>query len=272
MEFREDRDVLEFHREHQLSKKALSMDMLVVKKTADATLHNNIGRIFRKYNVVEYKSPRDSLGIDQFYKGLSYACLYKSLGQHADEIKADELTLTFIRQSAPRGLFTSLQAYGHTVTKQYSGIYYVTDSLMFPIQIIVSSELESSDHLSLRVLSDKADERDAKEFIERASFYESQGDMENAEALLSISESANQKIFEEIREENNMNQVMQNFFRKEIDAAKKQAVDEATAEVRAKARAAKAEAEARQKELEEENKKLREENKRLNEKLKLAML
>ena len=269
LEFREDREVLEFYREHQLSKKALSMDMLVVKKRADAALHNNIGDLFRQYNVIEYKSPKDPLGIDQFYKGLSYTCLYKSLGKYADEIKANELTLTFIRQSKPQGLFKSLRANGHTVTKKYNGIYYVTDNLMFPVQIVVSSELEAEDHLSLRILSDKAEEKDAKEFVERASLYESQGDMENAEALLSISETANQKIFEDIREEGNMNQVMRNFFKNEIEAAKKQAAAEAREQVFADAREqAEAEAEAEKKELEAENERLKEEIKRL----KLAML
>ena len=95
LEFRDDKDVLEFDREHELSKQALSMDMLIVKKSSGYILHNSIGKLFRQYNIVEYKSPYDLLGIDQFYKGLSYACLYKSLGEYANEISSNEITLDY---------------------------------------------------------------------------------------------------------------------------------------------------------------------------------
>ena len=43
LEFRDDKEILEFDREHELSKQALSMDMLIVKKNSDTVLHNSIG-------------------------------------------------------------------------------------------------------------------------------------------------------------------------------------------------------------------------------------
>ncbi len=36
------------------------MDLLIIKKLADVRIENEIGRIFKRYNVVEYKSPQDS--------------------------------------------------------------------------------------------------------------------------------------------------------------------------------------------------------------------
>ena len=47
---------LTFEEEHPLSKEALLMDMLIVKKEKDVKIEKNIGRIFRRFNVVEFKS------------------------------------------------------------------------------------------------------------------------------------------------------------------------------------------------------------------------
>ena len=57
IELGKDAGNLIFENEHQLSTKPLGIDVLVIKKDADIPIHKNIGRIFRKYNLVEYKSP-----------------------------------------------------------------------------------------------------------------------------------------------------------------------------------------------------------------------
>ena len=60
--------------------------------------------IFRQHNVIEYKSTGDSLNIDDFYKTLAYAFLYKSLSDKVDGIPADQLTLSLVRQGYPRDI------------------------------------------------------------------------------------------------------------------------------------------------------------------------
>ena len=217
LEFREDKDFLEFHQEYQLSKKALEMDMLVVKKNTNKAIHNDIGALFRKHNIIEYKSPHDSLGIDQFYKGLSYVCLYKSLGKTSDEIKEDELTLTFVREAYPVKLISALKADGHEVERRYPGIYYVTGNLMFPVQIVVTGQLEAKEHLSLRVLSDRVKKETVKAFVTTASALTIQGDKENADAVLQISVAANQRIFDEIKEEQNMCEALRDLMKEELE-------------------------------------------------------
>lgn len=64
------------------------MDLLVIKKLTNVKIKNEIGRIFKRHNVVEYKSPEDELGIDDYYKTVGYACLYKGFGETADQIPA----------------------------------------------------------------------------------------------------------------------------------------------------------------------------------------
>lgn len=62
---------------------------------------NEIGRMFRKNNLLEYKSPDDALNYDVFLKGIAYAYLYKTKETHIDEILLEDLTLTFIRGRKP---------------------------------------------------------------------------------------------------------------------------------------------------------------------------
>ncbi|MCL1845616.1 MAG: hypothetical protein FWF77_06915 [Defluviitaleaceae bacterium] len=46
-------DSLIFENEHQLSKEALEIDVLVIKKTTDAPINKNVGRIFKGHNLFE---------------------------------------------------------------------------------------------------------------------------------------------------------------------------------------------------------------------------
>ncbi len=64
LEFSADRKVLELSWEYNLSKEALRMDLLIIRKTADIQIKNEIGRMFRTYNVIEYKSPDDRDNIE----------------------------------------------------------------------------------------------------------------------------------------------------------------------------------------------------------------
>lgn len=108
LELISDQDVLEFQREYILGKEPVRMDLLIIKKLADVRIENEIGRIFKKYNVVEYKSPEDGLSIDDYYKTVGYACLYKGLGDRVNQIPAEEVTVSIFRENHPRELFEEL--------------------------------------------------------------------------------------------------------------------------------------------------------------------
>ena len=77
IEFLSNKGDLEFWREFNLSKEPVRMDLLIIKKLTDVKIKNEIGHIFKKLNVAEYKSPDDALTIDDYYKTIGYACLYK---------------------------------------------------------------------------------------------------------------------------------------------------------------------------------------------------
>ena len=140
---------MEFTDEFQLTEKPLQIDCTVVKVKKDCKIKNEIGKIFRKHNIFEYKSPKDELNIDTFYKAVAYACLYKVLPNHVNEIPAEEITITLIRDRKPVKLMQELEKSGYECKKETAGIYYIY-SVMFPVQIIVSSELDTDMHVQLK--------------------------------------------------------------------------------------------------------------------------
>lgn len=108
--FEQDEDALIFENEHQLGTKPREIDVLIIKKSPSFVIKKDIGQIFRTHNIVEYKSPKDYLSIDDFYIVYAYACLYKADTKHVDEVKADEITITFVCQKRPRKLLKHLKS------------------------------------------------------------------------------------------------------------------------------------------------------------------
>ena len=76
LELAENREDLVYEKEYNLNTKPLEIDLLVIKKGKDVRIVNEIGRSFRGHNIMEYKSPKDELNIDTFYKAGAYAGLY----------------------------------------------------------------------------------------------------------------------------------------------------------------------------------------------------
>lgn len=176
------------------------MDLLVIKKRPKAKIQSDIGKIFRIHNVVEFKGSGDALNIDVYHKIVAYACLYKSMGEHVDDIPAREVTITIIREAYPRELFKILKESDINIEERYPGIFYLTGNVMFPTQIIVTGRLGEK-HSALKILSKKAKESDVRNFIQEARFATEPGDKENIDAVLQVSVSANKKLYKEVKEE-----------------------------------------------------------------------
>ena len=215
-ELKDNRDDLEFDPEHQLSKEPLRMDMLVIKKDPKVSIKNEIGSIFKQHNVVEFKGIGDELSRDDYYKAIGYAALYKGLGKHVNEIPAEEITLTLIREAHPRELFKMLEGYGVSASEKYKGIYYLTGNTVFDTQIIVTRELDGNKHASLKILSKNAQESDVRKFLEEAKLAKEPGDLQNIDAVLQVSVSANRELYEEVRRDEKMCQALKELMKDEI--------------------------------------------------------
>jgi len=138
-------DVLTFESEHQLTTEPLKIDVLIIKKKNDVVIEKNIARIFRLFNVVEYKSPRDHVAIEDYHKTQCYARLYAALN------KADinDMSVTVVATRRPRKL-SSFWTKQYTVRHDQPGIYLV-DGDTCPTQIIVSEELSADAIPSLAI-------------------------------------------------------------------------------------------------------------------------
>lgn len=200
LEFLSNKDDLEFQREFNLSKEPIRMDLLIIKKLSVVRIKNEIGHIFRKFNVVEYKSPDDALSIDDYYKTVGYACLYKGLGETVNQIPANELTISIFRESYPREMFEAMKNLGLEIKERYPGIYYISGKqALFDTQIVVTKQLDRETHRTLRVLSKHVKEEDIRRFVEKATQMSEPGDRNNVDAVLQVSVSANKEIYEAIR-------------------------------------------------------------------------
>ncbi|MDE7205887.1 MAG: hypothetical protein K2N90_01770 [Lachnospiraceae bacterium] len=231
LELAKNRSDLTYHREYNLNKQALEVDLLVIKKDKDTLIDNEIGKMFRKYNIMEYKSPDDHFSIDTFYKAGAYASLYKSYGTTVDERKADEITVSIVREVEPVKLFQYFEEHEIHYTNPYSGIYYVTDRVLFPTQIIVTKKLNIDGHMWLTALSAGLKKQQLRKLLEKIESFDSKLDRELADSVLEVAVKANRQIVEELRGEDHMCQALLEIMEPEINKIKETVKEEVTEEV-----------------------------------------
>lgn len=197
IELAEEAQHLTFENEHQLGTKPKEIDVLIIKKDPKVSIRKNIGRIFRKHNIIEYKSPEDYLSIDDFYKVYGYACFYKSDTQIVNAIKVKEVTISFVSSHYPRKVIRHLERELHLhVQKQGSGIYYAYGD-WFPIQFIITSGLPEELNFWLHNLTNNLKKVEEAEKILRA--YKDCQDDNLHQSMMNIIVNANKEIFKEAR-------------------------------------------------------------------------
>ena len=196
LELSANRKDLIYEKEYNLNTKPLEIDLLVIKKEKDVQIENEIGRLFRGHNIMEYKSPEDQLNIDTFYKAGAYASLYKSYGETVDGRKADDITVSMVREARPDGLFRYFKENGIRMENPCPGIYYVLNGVLFPTQIIVTKELDGPEHTWLKSLSGRLKKQELKDLLKRIDGLTHDFDRKLADAILEVSIQANQEIVE----------------------------------------------------------------------------
>ena len=199
LELSEDREKIIYEKEYNLNTKPLEINLLVIKKEADVELVNEIGKLFRGYNIMEYKSPSDELNIDTFYKAGAYASLYKAYGETVNQRKSEDITVSIVREKKPKGLFTYFKEHGIEIVNPYAGIYYIRGLVLFPTQIIVTKELDKKSHTWLKALSEDLKKQDMEELLEKIQALTKSFDRELADSILEVSIRANRKMVEVLR-------------------------------------------------------------------------
>jgi hypothetical protein len=184
------KDVLQFISEYQLTSEPLRIDVVIIKKKKDIVIDKNFGAIFRRENLVEYKSPTDYVSVDDFYKVYGYACLYTS----HNKCPVTDLTITFVESRYPQALLAHLHnVRGYRVDEKWPGIYYVSGDII-PIQVIDCKKLSSDDSLWLRNL---ANDLDVARVQDISNEIERQGKAAQIRAYLEAVYTANFKMMTE---------------------------------------------------------------------------
>ena len=139
-------------------------DFVVVDEQEVIDLNLDIFKLFRKTNIIEFKSPDDELSEAVLWKVVGYAGFYIS------KYKADtrDITLTLIRDTKPAKLLREFDDY--IDGKAGDGIYYIKDwKVGFPIQIVVTSELKGDEYAAFRAISKKPQIEDIEQLLKEVS-------------------------------------------------------------------------------------------------------
>ncbi len=217
IEFEDEMDVLEIESEHQLGKKPMQIDILIIKKTEETAIRKNIGRIFRKYNVIEYKSPEDSLSINDFYKVYAYTCFLQSDTGTVNEIRSDDLTITYVCNHYPREMIKKLENNRKLrAVEKADGIYYLEGD-EFPIQVIVTKELSRKDNYWMQNL--RNDLKVGTEIESLAERYEKKKQESYYQAVMDLIMRAN---WEQMEEERKMCDAFRELFAEDFKRAEEE--------------------------------------------------
>ena len=217
IEFEGEEEKMLFESEYQLGTKPKEIDVLIIKKNAEEPIEKNIGRIFRKHNIVEYKSPEDYLSIDDFYKVYGYACFYKSDAKSENGISADEITISFVCKGYPYKLAKHLKKQrGLEIVRFDKGIYYITGDII-AMQLIVTSRLAKEQNFWLSNLTD--DIREPEQMQEVSAEYQKHRGDKWYRSVMNIIVQANREYFKEGRE---MCEAIRELWQEEFDEAREE--------------------------------------------------
>ena len=216
---------LEYDEEHLIANRAQCIDLLIIKKMRSVEIVNEVGAIFDKYNIVEYKSPEASLTFGDFYKVLAYTGIYLDELHKYDEYGRDAFTMTFVRRRKPVKLFEQLNRDGHEVHQVKKGIYEIKGHLPFRTQVIVSREWDDEEgkiHTWLRGLTNEGTRTELKGILDITPEL-SPKHKKYADSVMDVFADANEELIWKNKEESIMCEAINRIFAEETKKEKERA-------------------------------------------------
>ncbi len=225
LELKDDAQYLEYQNEYNLNTKPLQIDLLIIKKLKSIEIKNQIGKLFRTHNIVEYKSPDDSMNTNTYFKVLSYAYLYKTHERHVDDIKLEDITLTMVRHSYPRDLLRWFRQNGYHVTETYPGIYYIAKEGCFPTQIIVSNRLSPENQKWLTVLCPNLTPADIERTVKQLNNLTDNAEKIYGDSVWQVAITENKTLVNQLKGDLKMCEAMRELFAPELKEATEQGIE-----------------------------------------------
>ena len=180
---------IECMKEYNLNSMPNRIDLLIVKKLADTEMESGLGKLFRQYNLVEYRSPGQTLDAEVYYRSMGYAYLYTAY--QADVASVEEVTLSFVREGKPVRLMAQFLEWGFEITQYEAGIYHIKKKDHMDMQIIVTRELDPK-YVWLRSLTDKLVLEDVRYLAQRAGEVKDEQGRIRVRAILELVSVLNQ--------------------------------------------------------------------------------
>lgn len=237
MEFKDDKKDYFLGGALKVGNLPLEVDMIILKNEGAKESSSIIGRCFKRWNLLEFKSPGDELNIDTFVKGLAYVSLYKTSADRVDGYKLEEITYTFIRQEKPVKLMKRLAAeMGYHITSEYKGIYYVKreNILDFFFQIIVIRELNLEECIWLGVLQKGITKEGFRLFLESSGKLKDLDEQRNVDTINEVVIGANVELIRKWKEDADMSKAMEAIMEPEIQRRETKAREEMASEMAVK--------------------------------------
>ena len=229
------RDRLEVRHGYELNKKPREIDCLIIdKKAGTGILDNDIARMFKAHNIVEFKNPSETLNVNTVWKVISYATQYKS----ETDVPIEELTITMIRASKPKKAIKMLTDGGYKVENPNPGIYMISGMVDILTQIVVTSELRGDDYVPLRIQRRGANREDCVSFARNIKNLYSESEMDYVGTVVRNGMYDDAFVlFAEAKEDRVMYEKLMEFFKDELEAAENKGRAEGEAKGRAEGEA-----------------------------------
>ena len=197
------------------------VDFIIWKQEEGTRLKKRIYRIFRKFNIIEYKNPHDSLNWHVIYKTIGYMNLY--FGLDKGDLQRDQITISIFRAVKNPILFKELKERGNLEPDEAPGIYHIIGLVDVPFQIVITSELVGDEYATERAMIDeeRADAKDIRLVLDAAKNTTDENELEYYRTILNLISAKNPCKVEEVRRDRKMSAKWMEIFKPEIDEQKK---------------------------------------------------
>ena len=219
-----------YERGVRLGDEHVKRDLPIINKDSDAQLLDPIGGFSRYCNPVEYRSPLDSLSIDDFYAAQGYALIFKGYKRLVNQLHIEDMTLTLACIDHPKAMVDTLVRSGAKVTEAHPGIYRIEGKISVNTQLVIIPHLQKGVYEGLGLLVTGASKLELEGYMEQAAGTHDAYLIDNARAVVSACLLANPDLAVALSEEENVDDVVRRTFRRQFSDA------EAIAEARGCAR------------------------------------
>ena len=210
--------------EHSLGEEPPRIDFIVWLHDEGIRLNKQIYNIFRRFNVIEYKNPRDNLNWRVIHKAIGYANLYIGLAENEGDRPKEQVTISIFRAVKNPELFKELEDKGYLVPDEEKGIYHVKGITEFPFQIVIMTELEGDEYAAARAMidGDRASVEDIQKVVEAIETEEDEVVRNHLRVVLNlISDKNPEKMDELVRRDASMSDKLFEICKSRIDKEKK---------------------------------------------------